>query len=162
MTLAEHTVSKVERHISNKKSNFKTLRMEQKRSRAGTCQRMRPTGVFRKHKAAKLFCTCQIQTQNHVRTKTTATTVNLTWPQYTFGLYFRNLPRKTGFSTVEVNANFLFPIEIRSNFNLSALRLSKNSISISLADNAPRNDVCSEREGKGRFNKYKRETRFRG
>lgn len=65
-------------------------------------------------------------------------------------LYFqiRNLPRKTGFSTVEVNANFLFTTNIRFNLNLRALVFeSELNNYIPFVDNAPRNDVCSEREG---------------
>lgn len=60
---------------------------------------------------------------------------------------YEPLPRKTHFSPNDVNANFLSTANLHSEFNFDIINIWVFFDWVSSVDNAPRNDVCSERGG---------------
>lgn len=126
--------------------------MEQKRSRARTCHRMRRSAEAQSDKLKITLLKSilsQLLTlfQPRSESSTTGERQNLTRSLYTFLFHFRILLWKTRFSPVHVNANFVSGLEFALNIDFKHYYSRSVSPCILEADNAPRNDVCTKCEG---------------
>lgn len=106
-------------------------------------------GAFRTHKADKLLFHFSNEepkkTNSYHKGLKASFKISGDPKSCTFEYHFQILLRKTGFSTVGVNANFLFMCPLPIHFQSYTYQLKARFCLSFTVDNAPRNDVCNEK-----------------